>query len=88
MASSKQVPPTPLLSEKHSGVPARLFEKAQHAKSLILNIATKKQVSRKRSPAVPQGVEKATFLKALEELSQQLGKENVEIADQPLKDGW
>jgi hypothetical protein len=55
---------------------------------LILNIATKKQLSRKRSPAVPQGVEKATFLKALEELSQQLGKENVEIADQPLKDGW
>jgi hypothetical protein len=27
-------------------------------------------------------------MKAIDELSEQLGKENVELNDQPLKDGW
>lgn len=82
------VPATPLLSEKHNGVPARLFDKAQKAKSLILDIATKTQNKRHRPPAIPQGIEENKFLEAIEDLSRQLGKENVEIADKPLKDGW
>lgn len=88
MASSKPVAPTPLLSEKHSGVPTRLFEKAQKAKSSILDIATKKEGCRKRALAIPQGVKKSTFLKAIDELSRNLGRENVELVDQPLRDGW
>ncbi|RAO74057.1 uncharacterized protein BHQ10_010069 [Talaromyces amestolkiae] len=86
--SSNQVPPTPTLSEKHSGIPSRLYEKAQYAKSLILDIATKEQNDRKRGVAIPAGVEKNTYMKAIDELSEQLGKENVELNDQPLKDGW
>lgn len=84
----KNIPPTPTLSEKHSGIPERLADKAQHAKSLIFDIATKEQQIRKRPLAIPQGIEKPTFLKAIDELTQQLGQANVEIADQPLKDGW
>lgn len=83
-----KVSPTPLLSEKHSGVPARLYDKAQKAKSLIFNISTKVQDRRRRSPAIPQGIGKARFLEAIDELARQLGRENVEIVDQPLKDGW
>ncbi|KAF3399468.1 Vanillyl-alcohol oxidase [Talaromyces pinophilus] len=86
--SSKSVSPTPTLSEKHSGIPSRLYEKAQYAKSLILDIATKEQNDRKRGVAIPAGVEKNTYMKAIDELAQQLGKENVELNDQPLKDGW
>jgi hypothetical protein len=88
MAASKSVSPTPLLGEIHSGVPKRLYEKAQQAKSLIFDIATKVQKGRQRSPAIPQGIEKGKFLEAIDELSKQLGKDNVEIVDQPLKDGW
>lgn len=86
--ASERTAPTPTLSEKHSGIPSRLYEKAQHAKSLILDIATKKQSSRRRTPAIPAGVEEGTFLKAIDELSHQLGKENVQVVDQPLEDGW
>lgn len=86
--SSNPVPPTPTLSEKHSGIPSRLYEKAQYAKSLIVDIATKEQNDRKRGVAIPAGVEKNTYMKAFDELAQQLGKENVELNDQPLKDGW
>ncbi|KAI7968363.1 hypothetical protein EIK77_010533 [Talaromyces pinophilus] len=86
--SSKSVSPTPTLSEKHSGIPSRLYEKAQYAKSLILDIATKEQNDRKRGVAIPAGVEKNTYMKAIDELAEQLGKENVGLNDQPLKDGW
>lgn len=89
MSSQKQAaPPTPLLSEKHNGIPARLFDKAQKTKARILDIATKTQDTRRREPAIPQGIEKGKFLEALEDLSRQLGKENVEIVDKPLRDGW
>ncbi|KAL1971909.1 hypothetical protein VTN31DRAFT_1997 [Thermomyces dupontii] len=84
----KEIPPTPQLSQSHSGIPSRLYEKAQYAKSLILDIATKKQDSRKRPLAIPKGIDKATFLKAIDELERELGKEHVELVDKPLKDGW
>lgn len=85
---SPPVAPTPLLSQKHSGVPERLFDKAQKAKSLILEIATKEERPRKRTPAIPQGIERAAFLRAIDELRGVLGEHNVELVDQPLKDGW
>lgn len=84
---TSNIPPTPALSEKHSGIPARLAEKAQNAKSLIFDIATK-QPRKRQALAVPEGIEEPAFLKAIDELAQQLGKTNVELANQPLNDGW
>lgn len=82
-------PPTPQLDQKYSGIPSRLYQKAQKAKSLILDIATSKaQWDRKRGVAIPQGIERSTFMRALDDLSRQLGKSYVELVDQPLKDGW
>jgi len=85
MSSTSQVP---LLSEKHSGIPENLLEKAKRAKALIYDIRTKDTSTRQRLPVVPQGIEKDAFIQALEELAQQLGKANVEVNDKLLVDGW
>lgn len=86
MAAKNTVPPTPLLSEKHNGIPARLFAKAQQAKSAIFNIATKSPSNRSKV-AIPQGISENAFHKAIEELSAELGKEHVELVTK-LVDGW
>ena len=78
----------PLLSEKHSGIPENLLEKAKNAKALIYETRTKEPSARQRLPVIPQGVEKDTFIRALEDLAEKLGKENVEVNDKPLVDGW
>jgi hypothetical protein len=78
----------PLLSEKHSGIPQNLLGKAQKAKSLIYETRTKEKNTRQRLPVIPQGIEKEAFIQALDELGEQLGKENVEVNDKPLVDGW
>ncbi|PGH08874.1 hypothetical protein AJ80_07746 [Polytolypa hystricis UAMH7299] len=44
----------------------------------------KKPNAPKRELAIPQGVEKEIFLKAIDELSGDLGKENVELVDKSL----
>jgi hypothetical protein len=86
--SSGKVPLTPTLEQKHNGVPARLLHKAQTAKTLIQDIATKKTKPRQRLPAIPQGIERERFVKALEELAGDIGKEHVQVNDKPLEDGW
>jgi hypothetical protein len=78
----------PLLSEKHSGIPLNLLEKAQRAKALIYETRTKETKTRERLPAIPQGIDKSTFIKALDELGDQLGTDNVEVNEKPLVDGW
>lgn len=78
----------PTLSEKHSGIPQNLLDKAQKAKTLIYEGKTKSENSRQRLPVIPQGVSKVNFVEALEELGKQLGSENVEVNDKPLVDGW
>jgi hypothetical protein len=85
MSSTTEIP---LLSDKHSGIPQNLLEKAQRAKSLIYETRTKETSTRERLPVIPQGVEKEAFIKAISELGEQLGKENVEVNDKPLVDGW
>ncbi|KAJ5085925.1 vanillyl-alcohol oxidase [Penicillium argentinense] len=84
--SSKNVPPTPLLSEQHNGIPPRLFEKAQEAKSAIFDIATKSKNERTKV-ALPQGINQATFRVAIAELHDRLGEEYVEFVTR-LDDGW
>lgn len=86
MSSKQSFPPTPLLSDRHNGIPAQLYEKAQQAKSAIFNIATKKQSNRTQI-ALPHGVNESTFHKAIDELQNQLGKEHVELVTK-LVDGW
>ncbi|KAI1168518.1 hypothetical protein F5B18DRAFT_595420 [Nemania serpens] len=78
----------PLLSERHSGIPEWLLEKAQQAKAHVLSTATKPQGTKPRTLAYPLGVEKGIFDKAVDELREQLGAEHVALNDQPLKDGW
>ncbi|CEJ54188.1 Putative Aryl-alcohol oxidase; vanillyl-alcohol oxidase [Penicillium brasilianum] len=86
MAAKNTLSPTPLLSEKHNGIPARLFAKAQQAKSAIFNIATKSP-SNRNQVAIPQGVGENAFHKAIKELGAELGKEHVEFVTK-LVDGW
>jgi hypothetical protein len=86
MATKNTLSPTPLLSEKQNGIPARLFAKAQQAKSAIFNIATKTPSNRTRV-AIPQGVSEKSFHRAIEELGAELGKEHVELVTK-LVDGW
>jgi hypothetical protein len=45
------------------------------------------QRKRRRGPP-PSGIDKSTFIKALDELSYQLGTNNVEVNEKPLVDGW
>ncbi|KAI0018965.1 hypothetical protein F4780DRAFT_793775 [Xylariomycetidae sp. FL0641] len=78
----------PLLSEKHSGIPANLLEKAKQAKADVLGVRTKEQSARKRGQVIPQGVTEDVFNHAMDELRDQLGAEHVEINDKPLDDGW
>jgi hypothetical protein len=39
-------------------------------------------------PILPPGVSRDKFKRAIEELSKLIGKENVQLNDQPLIDGW
>ncbi|KAJ5377209.1 uncharacterized protein N7496_004618 [Penicillium cataractarum] len=86
--SSDKLAPIPTLEQKHNGVPSRLLHKAHRAKALIQDIATKPLRPRQRLPAVPQGIERSQFFLAIDELSREIGNENVEINDKPLDDGW
>ncbi|KAJ9404504.1 CAZyme family AA4 [Paecilomyces variotii] len=81
------ITPTPQLGEKHNGIPARLFDKAGHAKSSIWDIATKPEEKKLKKIAIPQGIEETKFFEALEDLKNQLGPENVELVEK-LVDGW
>lgn len=78
----------PLLSSKHSGIPAPLLEKACAIKEDTFSQRTKPLNPRKRLPVVPKGIEESQFLAALDDLRGILGAENVEVNDKPLRDGW
>ncbi|KAI1421685.1 hypothetical protein F5Y12DRAFT_718186 [Xylaria sp. FL1777] len=78
----------PLLSETHSGIPEFLLEKAQQAKAHVLSVRTKTQDTKRRAPVYPPGVEESVFDKAVGELREQLGTDQVVLNDQPLEDGW
>lgn len=78
----------PLLSEKHSGIPGFLLEKARKAKAGVFETRTKPKASRNRLPVIPHGIDEQAFSDALGELGRQLGQENVERNDKPLRDGW
>lgn len=78
----------PLVSEKHSGIPASLLDKARGIKKEWFAVRTKPLNDRKRLPVIPQGIEEAKFFEALDELRGDIGLDNVELNDKPLRDGW
>ena len=78
----------PTLPGTHSGIPAYLLDKARKAKVSVFDGRTKPLRERQRLPVVPQGIERDEFLPALAELGEQLGADNLEVNDKPLKDGW
>ncbi|KAG4217526.1 hypothetical protein PC116_g33993 [Phytophthora cactorum] len=78
----------PLLSEKHSGIPEFLLDKARKAKAGIFETRTKPKTTKDRRPVIPPGVDEQVFDTALSELGKQLGQANVERNDKQLKDGW
>lgn len=78
----------PTLAQKHSGIPASLLDQAQAVKKDTFGKRTKLLNERKRLPVIPQGVEKDLFFQALDELRQEIGVDNVDLNDKPLKDGW
>jgi len=86
--SSSSSASVPLLSEKYSGIPEWLLDKAREAKAHALSVTTKIDSTEPRAVAYPPGVEKHVFNEALDELARELGTENVVLNDQPLKDGW
>lgn len=87
-ASVQKAVSVPLLSDKHSGIPGNLHQKAANAKALIYEGRTISNSERKRLPVIPQGIDREIFFKAVQELQQSLGNENVEVNDKPLVDGW
>ncbi|OAP58772.1 hypothetical protein AYL99_06069 [Fonsecaea erecta] len=73
----------------YSGIPERLLHKAVREKSrLWTNQSKEDQTPRKRGLAIPAGIGRSEFLKAIDELATALGKEHVVLNDQPLEDGW
>lgn len=83
------LPQTPTLNSIHSGIPGRLSDKAEHAKSLIYNGKTAPDTAPLvRGLPVPQGISKKAFLAAMDELKASLSPENVQINDKEITSGW
>lgn len=78
----------PTLAQKHSGIPESLLDKARALKKDTFKKRTKPVSDRQRLPVIPQGISKEKFFEALDELRKDIGAENVEVNDKPLKDGW
>lgn len=80
--------PIPDLADRYSGVPSRLSQEAIDAKSKLFSQKTAPDSVARRRTALPPGVSKEAFQKAVAELQSTIGKENVELNDKPLVDGW
>lgn len=89
MAVPPELAPTPLLTEKHSGVPSRLTKEAEAARARLYGNRTL-PASRPRQNGVrlPPDTTQEAFDIAITELKALLGRENVEISDKALIDGW
>lgn len=78
----------PTLAQKHSGISAKLLEKAREVKKDTFGKRTKPLNERQRLPVIPQGIEESKFFEAIDELRTEVGAANVELNDKPLRDGW
>lgn len=78
----------PSLSTIYSGVPERLAKEAIAAKDRLFSQKTSNESTKRNRVALPPGVDQVTFDKAIAQLRQDLGQDNVELNDKPLVDGW
>jgi len=78
----------PDLVSRYSGVPARLAQEAIDAKSRLYSQKTLPDSVSRRRTTLPPGVSREAFDRAVTELRQSLGHENVDLNDKPLVDGW
>lgn len=78
----------PSLSDIYSGVPERLKQEAVAAKERLFSQKTPYESHKRAKLALPPGVDQPSYDKAITELKQALGKDNVELNDKPLVDGW
>ena len=90
MSSQTDAPATPpTYPATYSGIPERLLDKAVRDKARLWEHQSKEFLTpRRRGLAIPAGIGRTEFLKAIDDLSQKLGKEHVALNDQPLEDGW
>lgn len=83
--------PPPKLSDKYSGIPERLLDKATALKRQVVELSTSEIVPRSSNielPVIPSGYPRTRFNRAIESLRSLIGPENVELNDKPLDDGW
>lgn len=83
--------PPPKLSDKYSGIPERLLDKATVLKRQVVELSTSEIVPRSSNielPVIPSGYSRPRFNKAIESLRSLIGPGNVELNDKPLDDGW
>lgn len=87
--TEKWISETPLLSERHSGVPSRLSKEAATARNrLYSNRTLPKSKPRARPIRLPPDITEEKFATAIDELRRSLGTDNVTINESPLEDGW
>lgn len=89
MAQPPEFAPTPLLTEKYSGVPSRLTKEAAAARARLYGNRTQPASRpRKNGVRLPPDTTQEAFDAAIKELKGTLGDENVEVSDKALVDGW
>ena len=88
--ASIDLPETPTLLEKHSGVPTRLVDQAKRAKSLLFSRRTKgnSTLSGLNSVQLPPYTTQEKFDDAIGQLKSVVGDEFVHLNDGALVDGW
>lgn len=80
---------TPLLDEVYSGAPSRLDAEAETTYSRMLaNRTLEKSKTRKTGLRLPPDTTLEEFKRAISDLKNRIGAENVEVNDKPLDDGW
>jgi hypothetical protein len=90
MASSN-LPKTPTLLEKHSGVPTRLVDQAKRAKGLLFSRRTKEDRAPSSTPRrvqLPPDTTQEKFDEAIAQLRAVVGDQYVQVNDGALIDGW
>jgi hypothetical protein len=82
--------PVPTLDEKYSGTPNRLTKEATASRARLYSKRTKAATKpgEQRSVRLPPDITLDVFEEAIRELKMALGKDNVEVTDQILVDGW
>ncbi|KAH8899885.1 glycolate oxidase [Thozetella sp. PMI_491] len=81
--------PPPSLEERHSGVPVRLAKEAVEARDRLVRHRTLPQSRpRQRGVRLPPDITLDVFEQAVQDLRAAIGRENVEVNDKALVDGW